>query len=59
MVSNAYGSAVLAFKLARYRAPRKLRLDFLGVDIKPYATCFQMTFDSCACLVLFDSDSWC
>jgi hypothetical protein len=52
---------VPVFKLAKdhwYPTSRKLRQDFLGVGVKLYAICFQRTIDNCACLVVFDSDSW-
>jgi hypothetical protein len=52
---------VPVFKLAKdhwYPAPRELRQDFLGVGVKLYAICFQRMMNNCACLVVFDSDSW-
>ena len=42
----------------RYPAPRKLRQGFLGGGVKLYAICFQRMINNCACLVVFDSDSW-
>jgi hypothetical protein len=52
---------VPVFMLAKdhwYPAPRKLRQGFLGGGVKLYAICFQRMINNCACLVVFDSDSW-